>query len=83
MHYWWTLAAAGYFERVSKAKALAAVQVFAPDHVVRLSKFKKVDLASEAECLAARFGWLPTMLCAYDSAANDVKTDPQSVQQDA
>ena len=61
---WWTPTAAGYFEHVSKAKALEAVAVFAPDQVTRLSKLKKLDLASEAGRLAAGSGWLPAMLCA-------------------
>jgi ParB family chromosome partitioning protein len=63
MHAWWTPTASGYFEHVSKAKALEAVGVFAPDQVTRLSRLKKGDLASEAERLAAGTGWLPTMLC--------------------
>ena len=63
MHDWWTPTAAGYFEHVSKAKALEAVLVFAPDQVARLAKLKKGALASEAERLAAGTGWLPTMLC--------------------
>ena len=63
MHDWWTPNAAGYFEHVSKVKALEAVLAFAPDHVSRLSKLKKADLASEAERLAAGSGWLPAMLC--------------------
>jgi ParB family chromosome partitioning protein len=49
---------------VSKAKALEAVAVFAPDQVTRLSKLKKGDLASEAGRLAAGSGWLPAILCA-------------------
>lgn len=64
MHAWWTPTAAGYFQHVSKAKALEAVAVFAPDQVTRLSKLKKSDLASEAGRLAAGSGWLPAMLCA-------------------
>ena len=63
MHDWWTPTAAGYFEHVSKAKALEAVGAFAPDQLTRLSKLKKADLASEAERLAAGTGWLPAMLC--------------------
>ena len=63
MHDWWTPTAAGYFEHVSKAKALEAVLVFAPEHVARLWKLKKADLASEAERLVAGTGWLPAMLC--------------------
>lgn len=53
MHNWWTPTAAGYFEHVSKAKALEAVHVFAPDQVNRLAKLKKAEIVSEAERLAA------------------------------
>lgn len=62
MHNWWTPTAAGYFDHVSKARALEAVQVFAPDEVVRLAKLTKAQIASEAERLAAGTGWLPQML---------------------
>ena len=77
MHAWWTPTAAGYFEHVSKAKALEAVAAFAPDQVTRLSKLKKGDLASEAGRLAAGSGWLPAMLCAPSAperaeAASDI-----------
>ncbi|WP_234265811.1 ParB/RepB/Spo0J family partition protein [Hydrogenophaga sp. NFH-34] len=62
MHSWWKPTAAGYFDHVSKAKALEAVQVFAPVEVQRLAKLKKAQIASEAERLAAGSGWLPQML---------------------
>jgi ParB family chromosome partitioning protein len=62
MHGWWTPTAAGYFDHVSKAKALEAVQVFAPGEVQRLAKLKKAQIASEAERLAFGSGWLPQML---------------------
>ncbi|MBC2729269.1 ParB/RepB/Spo0J family partition protein [Thiobacillus sp.] len=62
MHRWWTPTAEGYFAHVSKAKAIEAVQVFAPEHAARLAKLKKNDLASEAERLAVGTGWLPVML---------------------
>ena len=62
MHSWWTPTAEGYFAHVSKAKAIDAVQVFAPEHAARLAKLKKNDLASEAERLAVGTGWLPVML---------------------
>lgn len=62
MHPWWTPTAEGYFAHVSKAKAIEAVQVFAPEHAARLAKLKKNDLASEAERLAVGTGWLPAML---------------------
>ncbi|QFZ84670.1 chromosome partitioning protein ParB [Variovorax paradoxus] len=61
MHDWWTPTAEGYFSHVSKAKALEAVLAFAPDHVTRLSKLKKPEVAREAERLAAGTGWLPVM----------------------
>jgi len=61
MHDWWAPTAEGYFAHVSKAKALEAVLAFAPDHVTRLSKLKKAEIASEAERLAAGTGWLPVM----------------------
>jgi ParB family chromosome partitioning protein len=83
MHAWWTPTAAGYFEHVSKAKALEAVQVFAPEQVNRLSKLKKTDIAAEAERLAVGTGWLPEILrepqkaTAADIAA-DVHSDEQS-----
>jgi ParB family chromosome partitioning protein len=63
MHDWWTPTAAGYFEHVSKAKALEAIGAFALDQVTRLSKLKKADLASESERLVTGTGWLPSMLC--------------------
>ncbi len=62
MHPWWTPTAEGYFAHVSKAKAIEAVQVFAPEHAAWLSKLKKNDLASEAERLVVGSGWLPMML---------------------
>ena len=61
MGQWWTPTAAGYFEHVSKAKALEAVQVFAPGEVHRLAKLKKAQIAAEAERLAAGSGWMPAM----------------------
>jgi ParB family chromosome partitioning protein len=62
MHPWWTPTAEGYFAHVSKAKAIEAVQVFAPEHAAQLAKLKKNELASEAEQLAVGTGWLPVML---------------------
>jgi ParB family chromosome partitioning protein len=48
---------------------LEAVQAFAPDHVKRLEKVKKAELASEAERLVAGTGWLPPMF--RSEASND------------
>jgi ParB family chromosome partitioning protein len=69
MHPWWTPTAEGYFAHVSKAKAIEAVQAFAPEHAARLAKLKKNDLASEAERLAVGTGWLPAMLRAAEPEA--------------
>lgn len=74
MHDWWTPTAAGYFEHVSKAKALEAVQVFAPDQVNRLGKLKKAEIASEAERLVAGTGWLPVMFRGQEAAV-EVETE--------
>jgi len=61
MRAWWVPTAEGYFSLVSKAVILEAARQFAPAHVTRLSKLKKVDLASEAERLAAGTGWIPAI----------------------
>ena len=72
MHAWWTPTAAGYFDHVSKAKALEGVQDFASGEVNRLGKLKKAQIASEAERLAAGTGWLPAMFRAQEAVAVDV-----------
>lgn len=77
MHDWWTPTAAGYFEHVSKAKALEAVLAFAPDQVNRLGKLKKAEIASEAERLAAGTGWLPVMFRGQDAAV-ETPAQPES-----
>jgi ParB family chromosome partitioning protein len=77
MHGWWTPTASGYFDHVSKAKALEAVQVFAPGEVNRLAKLKKVQIASEAERLAAESGWLPVMFRAPEAVADEEQTQEE------
>jgi len=77
MHDWWTPTAAGYFEHVSKAKTIEAVQAFAPEQVSRLAKLKKADLASEAERLAAGSGWLPAMFKGQGGSVGEVQTETQ------
>lgn len=69
MHAWWTPTAAGFFDHVSKAKALEGVQAFAPGEVDRLGKLKKAEISSEAERLAAGTGWLPAMFRAQEQPA--------------
>jgi ParB family transcriptional regulator, chromosome partitioning protein len=78
MHDWWTPTAAGYFEHVAKARVLEAVQGFAPDHLKRLEKVKKAELASEAERLVAGTGWLPPTFC--HGAPNDAGQTKQKVE---
>jgi hypothetical protein len=59
---WWQPTAKGYFRHVPKAAILQAVVEYAPEHVTRLAKLKKVDIASEAERLADGTGWMPAIL---------------------
>ena len=58
---WWQPTAEGYFKHVSKAMTLDAVGEYAPQHVTRLAKLKKADIASEAERLVNGTGWLPAI----------------------
>lgn len=83
MRDWWTPTAAGYFEHVSKAKALEAVLAFAPDHVNRLGKLKKAEIASEAERLAAGTGWLPVMFRGQEVAAETQAAPEGKAETDA
>lgn len=85
MHGWWTPTAAGYFDHVSKAKALEAVQVFAPGEVHRLAKLKKAQIASEAARLAAGSGWLPVMFRQLEAVAavEQADADADGVELDA
>ena len=81
MHPWWTPTAEGYFAHVSKAKAIEAVQAFAPEHAARLAKLKKNDLASEAERLAVGTGWLPVMLrAAVQEAQAETLPDTEATE---
>lgn len=79
---WWKPTAEGYFSHVSKAVILEAVQQFAPQHVSRLAKLKKADIASEAERLAVGTSWMPAM---FKSEGSTDATDdtPEEAPQDA
>lgn len=83
MHAWWTPTAAGYFDHVSKAKALEGVQAFATGEVNRLGKLKKAQISSEAQRLAAGTGWLPAMFRAQEAAAADLAEPHAEAQADA
>jgi ParB family chromosome partitioning protein len=78
---WWQPTADGYFQHVPKAAILEAVGEFAPDHVTRLAKLKKADIASEAERLADGSGWMPTIFKAEGTQAA-TQAEPQE-QEDA
>ena len=58
---WWKPTAEGYFKHVPKAVILDAVGEYAPQHVTRLAKLKKADIASEAERLVDGTGWMPAI----------------------
>lgn len=77
MAIWWQPTAEGYFRHVSKAVILDAVGEFAPDHVTRLAKLKKADIASEAERLADGTGWMPAIFLPQGPqyAVVDAETD--------
>ncbi|MCI4004866.1 ParB N-terminal domain-containing protein [Dickeya dianthicola] len=64
---WWKPTAEGYFRHVPKAAILQAVGEYAPEHVNRLAKLKKGDIASEAERLADGTGWMPAIFKAEAS----------------
>jgi len=70
---WWQPTAEGYFMHLSKAMILEAVGEFAPEHVSRLEKLKKAELASEAERLVADTGWMPDIFRAQ--ASQDAATE--------
>lgn len=84
MHAWWTPTATGYFDHVSKAKALEGVRVFAPGEVNRLGKLKKAQITSEAERLATGTGWLPAMLvqAVADAAQPNVQAQADAEAQE-
>lgn len=74
---WWQPTADGYFQHVPRVAILEAVGEFAPQHVTRLAKLKKGDIASEAERLADGTGWMPAIFAAEvtQQAAQEVVTD--------
>lgn len=78
---WWKPSTEGYFKHVPKAAILQAVGEFAPDHVNRLGKLKKADIASEAERLAGGTGWMPAIFKTED-LQEATQTEPQA-QDDA
>lgn len=72
---WWQPTAEGYFRHVPKATVLQAVGEYAPEHVTRLAKLKKADIASEAERLASGTGWMPAIFKA--ETPESTQAEPQ------
>ncbi|MCY1247084.1 hypothetical protein D9M72_603780 [compost metagenome] len=79
---WWKPRAEGYFKHVPKAAVLQAVGEFAPEHVNRLAKLKKADIASEAERLADGTGWMPAIFKAEGTQADAPEEGRQDAAQD-
>lgn len=81
---WWQPTAEGYFRHVPKAVILQAVGEYAPEHVTRLAKLKKADIASEAERLTDGTGWMPAIFKAggpaEQEAAQDAPEDAEVVE---
>ncbi|WP_444542745.1 ParB N-terminal domain-containing protein [Laribacter hongkongensis] len=77
---WWQPTAEGYFKHVPKAAILQAVGEYAPEHVTRLAKLKKADIASEAERLADGTGWMPAI---FKAEGPQQATPEDGKQQDA
>ncbi|MFG8537342.1 ParB N-terminal domain-containing protein [Pseudomonas aeruginosa] len=80
---WWKPTADGYFQHVPKAAILEAVGEFAPEHVTRLAKLKKADIASEAERLADGTGWMPAIFKTEGPEAAPEETQAQDAPEDA
>jgi ParB family transcriptional regulator, chromosome partitioning protein len=59
---WFSPTAENYFNRVSRAQILAAIDEAKGEHAPALDKLKKSDLAVRAESLVAGAGWLPEPL---------------------
>ena len=79
---WWQPTAEGYFKHVPKAVILDAVGEYAPQHVTRLAKLKKADIASEAERLADGTGWMPAIFKAEGTDDTTAQDAPQAVTND-
>ncbi|GAA5235265.1 hypothetical protein GCM10025795_35300 [Verticiella sediminum] len=79
---WWQPTAEEYFRHVPKTAILRAVGEFAPEHVNRLAKLKKSDIASEAERLVVGTGWMPAIFRPGPEAAPE-ETQAQDAPADA
>ncbi|URG49314.1 ParB N-terminal domain-containing protein [Pectobacterium quasiaquaticum] len=79
---WWKPTAEGYFRHVPKATILQAVGEYAPEHVTRLAKLKKADIASEAERLADGTGWMPAIFKAEGPAVQEAPEATEAVAEE-
>ncbi|WP_321854392.1 ParB/RepB/Spo0J family partition protein [Paraburkholderia tropica] len=80
---WWKPTAEGYFRHIAKSAILEAVGQFAPEHVTRLSKLKKGDIASEAERLADGTGWMPAVFQIDHHTEPEGEADEADTPEDA
>jgi len=69
---WWTPTADSYFQHINKTAILQAVGEFAPEHVNRLVKLKKADIAHEAERLTTGTGWMPATFRSEHMPSNEI-----------
>jgi len=79
---WWQPTSEGYFRHIPKTAILQTVGEYAPEHVTRLAKLKKADIASEAERLADGTGCMPAMFKAEGAEVTPTQDDLQAVTDD-
>ncbi|HHK2836891.1 TPA: ParB/RepB/Spo0J family partition protein [Pseudomonas aeruginosa] len=79
---WWKPTNEGYFQHIPKAAILQAVEQYAPEHITRLAKLKKADIASEAERLADGTGWMPAIFKTEGADDTTAQDAPQAVTDD-
>ena len=79
---WWKPTGEGFFKHVSKAVVLQALGEFAPEHINRLAKLRKADIASEAERLADGTGWMPAIFKTAGTQTDTPEDGPQDAAQD-
>ncbi|MDR0275564.1 MAG: ParB/Srx family N-terminal domain-containing protein [Burkholderiaceae bacterium] len=79
---WWQPTTEGYFNHVSKATILQEAGEFAPEHVNRLAKLKKDELAGQAQRLAQQAGWMPAVF-RTDAAREDTQEAATDAAADA
>ncbi|MNS63916.1 hypothetical protein D3C72_970250 [compost metagenome] len=73
----WSATAAGYFSRVSKARALEAVtEAVGAEEAGRIAGLKKADMAEAAERMLDGKAWLPPVLRTAAAEGPDSEVAP-------